>query len=145
MKKIIIISALVLFTAAACNSNSNQPNSQTPTPPPVATPNPTPAPAPVSPTPAPMPTPPPVSAPTTHNVSIQNFAFSSPSVTIKKGDTVMWINKDSMAHTVTGDNGGPASGNIGMNQAYSFTFKTAGTFAYHCAIHPYMKGTVIVQ
>lgn len=81
---------------------------------------------------------------TSHKVSIENFSFSQKTISIKKGDTIVWINNDAMAHTVTGNNGGPASGNIATGGTYSFTFKTAGTFIYHCAIHPSMIGTVIV-
>lgn len=81
----------------------------------------------------------------TVQVSIKNFAYSPASITINKGDTVVWTNQDSAAHTVTGDNGGPNSGNLQTGATYSFKFDTAGTFAYHCAIHPMMKGTVVVQ
>jgi plastocyanin len=49
-----------------------------------------------------------------------------------------------MSHTVTGDNGGPSSQPLATGQSYSFTFNTAGTFAYHCSIHPSMTGMVIV-
>lgn len=149
MKKIIILSALVLFTAASCN-NSSVPT-PTPAPVPVPTPAPTPteAPTPIppqAPTPAPMPTPAPspVSG-ATHKITIQNFAFSSYSITIKKGDTVVWTNQDSMAHTVTGNNGGPKSASISPGQSYSYTFTKTGTFAYHCTIHPTMVGIVTVQ
>ncbi len=87
-----------------------------------------------------------VSVPTskTHSVLIQSFAFSEKSLTIKKGETVVWSNKDSAPHTVTGAAGGPASATLNSGGAYSFTFNTAGTFEYHCAFHPSMKGTIIV-
>jgi len=98
-----------------------------------------------TPAPTPAPIPAPVSKPASHNVSIQNFSFSSSSLTVKKGDTVVWTNKDSVPHTVTGDNGGPSSGTLSLNQTYSFTFKTAGSFPYHCSIHPSMTATVTVK
>lgn len=85
-----------------------------------------------------------VPAPATYRVAIQGFAFNPATLTVKAGDTVIWTNKDAMAHTVTGDNGGPASSSIGPNGTYSFTFRSAGTFNYHCAIHPSMHGTVVV-
>ena len=37
------------------------------------------------------------------------------------------------------------SGNLANGKTYSFTFTTPGTYAYHCAIHTYMKATIIVQ
>ncbi|MBI3589497.1 MAG: cupredoxin domain-containing protein [Candidatus Liptonbacteria bacterium] len=86
----------------------------------------------------------PVVTPTTYNVSIQGFAFNQKSINVKKGDTVVWTNKDSAPHTVTGNNGGPASGTLNSGGTYSFTFNGTGTFDYHCAIHPYMTGSVVV-
>jgi len=117
-----------------------------PTPSPTATPTPAPT---LTPTPSPVPTPTPIPAPTpkpvTHNITIQNFGFSPASITVKKGDTVIWTNKDSASHTVTGNNGGPSSPTLSTNGTYSYTFNSAGTFAYHCTIHPSMTAAVVVQ
>lgn len=82
---------------------------------------------------------------TTYHVSIQNFAFVQKSITIKRGDTVVWTNMDSAPHTITGGAGGPASGTLNNNGSYSFTFNTAGTFSYHCNFHPSMTGVVVVN
>lgn len=94
--------------------------------------------------PSPTPTPTPNPAPVIRNVAIQNFAFSPTSITIKKGDTVVWTNKDSVTHNVIGSSGGPSSSSIGAGETYSFTFNNVGTFSYHCSIHPSMVGTVVV-
>jgi plastocyanin len=81
----------------------------------------------------------------TNAVTIQNLAFSPANITVKKGTTVTWTNKDSTAHTVTGDSsGGPKSDQLSPGQSYSFTFSQAGTFNYHCTIHTEMTGTVTV-
>ena len=64
-------------------------------------------------------------------------------MSIKKGDMVVWTNKDSAPHTVTGD--GLNSGTLSGGQTYSFAFNTAGTFSYKCNFHPSMTGKVIVQ
>jgi plastocyanin len=79
-------------------------------------------------------------------VTIQNFAFSPASITVKKGTTVTWTNQDSTAHTVTETDGqdGPKSQDLDNGQTYSFTYNTAGTFKYHCSIHSDMTGTVTV-
>ena len=95
------------------------------------------------------------------DVTIENAAGSStpgcepecfiPStVTIAVGETVTWANTDTAAHTATG--GTPADGLSGVfdsglvmvGQSYSFTFDTAGTYPYHCQVHPWMLGSVIV-
>jgi plastocyanin len=87
-----------------------------------------------------------VTTPVTDHVKIQNFAFSPSTITVHKGDIIIWTNMDSTTHTVTSDSGSElASGNIPSGQSFSHTFNTAGTFNYHCAIHTGMKGTVVVQ
>jgi plastocyanin len=78
-------------------------------------------------------------------VSIANFAFDPDTVTIQVGDTITWTNNDGTAHTATAGDGSFNTGNIGPGASDSVTFDTAGSFAYHCAIHPQMTGTVVVQ
>jgi plastocyanin len=78
------------------------------------------------------------------SVAITNFAFSPATVTIKAGAAVTWTNNDSVSHTITADDASWDSGSIANGGTFSHTFATAGTFTYHCAIHPSMKGTVTV-
>lgn len=82
----------------------------------------------------------------TNAVTIENMAFTPASITVKKGTTVTWANKDPMTHTVTEIDGqqGPDSGNLEQGQSYSFTYNTVGTFKYNCSLHTYMTGTVTV-
>jgi plastocyanin len=82
---------------------------------------------------------------TTNAVTIQNYAFSPATITVKVGDTVTWMNNDSTAHSATADDGSFDTGLFSPGQSKSFTFKKAGTYTYHCSAHPYMKGTVIVK
>ena len=77
-------------------------------------------------------------------VSISNFAFATPALTIKKGTTVTWTNNDTALHTVTGGSDGPASGTLAKGRSYSFTFDTVGTFSYRCTLHSGMTATVTV-
>ena len=77
-------------------------------------------------------------------VSIANFAFNPASATVSSGGTVTWTNTDSTAHTVTFDSG-PDCGNLANGATKTATFSQAGTFPYHCTIHPNMKGTVTVS
>ena len=78
-------------------------------------------------------------------VTIQGFAFAPASVTIKVGESVTWTNQDSPNHTVVADNGEFTSDSLATGATFSFTFSKAGTYPYHCSIHPSMKGTVVVQ
>ncbi len=81
----------------------------------------------------------------TYHVAIQNFAFSPSTLNIKKGDTVIWTNMDSAPHTVTSDTGKElSSAKLSKGQTFSYTFDEEGTYAYHCAVHPMMKGTIVV-
>jgi plastocyanin len=76
---------------------------------------------------------------------LQSTAFSPNPVVVAVGGTVTWTNNDTVAHTSTADGGTWNSGTIGVGGTFSRTFSTTGTFAYHCAIHPGMIGTVTVQ
>lgn len=78
-------------------------------------------------------------------VAIVDFGFEPTSVTVKVGATVTWTNTGSASHTATADDGSFDSKSLAGGKAFSQIFTTAGTFAYHCAIHPAMKGTVVVQ
>lgn len=77
-------------------------------------------------------------------VSIVDFAFNPATISVKAGSSVTWTNTGSTAHTVTADDNSFDSGNVNGGATYSQTFATAGTFAYHCKIHPQMKATVTV-
>ena len=78
-------------------------------------------------------------------VSIANMSFGPSSLTVKVGTTVTWKNNDGYAHTVTSDDGTSfSSGNIAGGASYSYVTKTAGTFGYHCSIHPGMTATLVI-
>jgi plastocyanin len=78
-------------------------------------------------------------------VTIRNFAFGPRNVTVKLGTTVHWANRDTEAHTVTSDEGAFSSPVLQPGVSYSFTFTKPGTYSYHCTIHPFMTGTVMVS
>jgi plastocyanin len=75
--------------------------------------------------------------------------FSPANLTVKAGSTVTWVNKDTIAHTVTSTSvpSGVSSfdsGNILYGFSYSEKFTQPGTYHYYCSIHPSMTGTIIV-
>jgi len=74
-----------------------------------------------------------------------NRAFVPGDLSITVGTTVTWMNTDSTSHTSTSDGPGWNSGTIAPGRQFSFAFQTAGTFPYHCTIHPGMVGTVVVR
>lgn len=77
-------------------------------------------------------------------IEISNFAFSPRTATVKVGTEVTWINLDSTSHNVTADDNSFASGQLGNNDTFKFTFTTPGTYNYSCTTHPSMKATIIV-
>jgi plastocyanin len=78
-------------------------------------------------------------------VDIQSFAFKPKDLTVPSGTTVMWVNKDSVAHTIVSDNGLWESPALSQGDWYTNTFYDSGTINYHCSIHPSMKGSIIVE
>jgi plastocyanin len=67
-------------------------------------------------------------------------------VSVKVGITVVWTNTGGVAHTVTADEGQAFdSGTIDPKSTFTLTPKAAGTFACHCAFHPWMKATLVVS
>jgi plastocyanin len=75
-----------------------------------------------------------------------NMSFSPNPATVTRGQTVAWRNSAGAAHTATQNAGAFDTGNIGGgSQSGAITMGTAGTFAYHCAIHPSMVGSLTVQ
>lgn len=80
----------------------------------------------------------------TVTVDMAEFAFAPAEATATVGDVVAWSNSDAAPHTATLDDGACATGNIPTGGTGALIFNTAGTFTYHCAIHPTMTGTVVV-
>ncbi|MDD5050490.1 MAG: cupredoxin family copper-binding protein [Candidatus Pacebacteria bacterium] len=86
-----------------------------------------------------------IPAPSSVSVNIANFAYSPATITVKAGTKVTWTNSDSAPHTITSDSGSVLnSPRLAQGDLWSFTFTTPGTYAYHCAVHPMMKATVVV-
>ena len=68
------------------------------------------------------------------------------SVSLSEGNNiVLWTNDDTIEHTVTADDGSFDSGSMYHGQNFDNTFDTPGDFSYHCSIHPFMTGVVIVE
>ena len=78
-------------------------------------------------------------------VQIRNFAFVPARVEVSPGTRVEWTNQDSDPHTVTTDKSGFSSQALNTGQSYARVMGKAGTITYHCQIHPFMHGTVLVE
>jgi plastocyanin len=77
-------------------------------------------------------------------VQIARFAFSPGTVTAALGQVIRWTNNDSVRHTVTADDGSWKSSDVEPGGTFEVIPAHAGTYTYHCTIHPFMIGTVVV-
>jgi plastocyanin len=79
--------------------------------------------------------------------ALGNFKFEPASLTVKVGAKVTWVNDTQAPHTATSDSGSAVTWDSGLldpGGSFSFTFTKAGTFTYHCSVHSYMHGTIVV-
>ncbi len=82
------------------------------------------------------------------SVVIDNYMFMPETLTIPLGGSITWINRDSDIHAVAADDGSPAmfkSPGLDTDDKFTFTFTRAGTYLYHCTLHPNMTGKIVVQ
>ena len=80
----------------------------------------------------------------THTVVIDGLKYEPETVTAKRGDTIVWINKDPFPHTVTAK-GAFDSHEIATGKSWKYTPRKAGEYAYICTLHSNMKGTLKVE
>jgi len=78
-------------------------------------------------------------------VTIDNFTFTPPELTVAVGTTVKWANHDDIPHSVVDKNKAFRSKALDTDDAFSFTFASAGSFDYFCGLHPHMVGKIIVK
>jgi plastocyanin len=127
--RLALVSSIVMFATACGGSYSSPSTSPSPTPSPTPTPG-----GPSSSVAIPA-----------GAASLGNGAYTPDGLNIAVGTTVTWMNTDSISHTSTSDVSGWNSGVVSPGGQFSFAFQTAGTFPYHCTIHPGMVGTVVVR
>jgi plastocyanin len=78
-------------------------------------------------------------------VTIDNFAFAPPTLTVTAGTTVTWKNEDDSPHRIGDKNGTFKSAALDTDDTFSHTFAAPGEYPYICTIHPYMVGKIIVK
>jgi len=76
-------------------------------------------------------------------VDISHFEFHPPTLSVAKGTRVVFSNSSNTAHTAT-DKGAFDSGRIKPGRSFAVRFGQKGTFSYHCKIHPFMHGKIVV-
>jgi len=116
--RLVLLSAFLL-AAAACNGNVDSPTDPNPGGPSVSIPR--------------------------GAEFLGTQAFSPADFAIDAGSSVTWTNDDSVTHTTTSNTNAWNSGNVPPGGHFTAAFPTAGTFPYHCQIHPGMVGTITVR
>jgi plastocyanin len=77
-------------------------------------------------------------------VTIEGTSYQPATITVKKGESVTFVNKDPFPHTVTAA-GKFDSKSIAANGKWTYKATKAGEFPYICTLHPNMKGTIEVE
>ncbi|MPW17675.1 copper-binding protein [Paraburkholderia sp. CNPSo 3157] len=81
----------------------------------------------------------------TYVVTIEQMRFNPPTLTVHRGDEVVWVNKDLVAHTASTDAKGFDSKSIAPDASWRYKVGKPGRYAYRCIFHPTMHGTLIVE
>lgn len=86
-------------------------------------------------------------APAVHTIVIDGMRFIPRTVVVKRGDTVVWRNKDPFPHTATAAAaaGGPDSPVIAAGGSWRFRAAKPGRYPYLCTLHRTMAGTLVVK
>ena len=82
--------------------------------------------------------------PVTHTVVIDGTRFEPASLSVQRGDFVVWVNRAPFPHTATAA-GAFDSGSIAAGKSWGYAARASGTFEYLCTFHPNMKGTLVVR
>jgi plastocyanin len=85
----------------------------------------------------------PAAKPATHTVVMEAVSFQPADLTVRAGDSVVWVNKDPYPHTATSDRFD--SKIIAADRSWRYAAKARGEFPYVCTLHPTMKGTLRVR
>ena len=80
----------------------------------------------------------------THTITIENLRFEPQTLTVKRGDRVVWANKDLVPHTATAAKSFD-SHDIAANASWTYTARTPGRYDYMCTLHPMMKARLVVE
>ena len=80
-----------------------------------------------------------------HTVVMEGMAFVPATLKVKRGDTVVWINKDLFAHTASAGDRSFDSGEMAPGSKWTFVAAERGIVPYLCTLHPPMKGTLVVE
>ena len=79
-----------------------------------------------------------------HTIAIENLRFEPQTLTVRRGDRVVWANKDLVPHTATAAKSFDSHA-IAANASWTYTARTPGRYEYMCTFHPAMKATLVIE
>ncbi|MGE3151946.1 MAG: cupredoxin family copper-binding protein [Nitrospiraceae bacterium] len=77
-----------------------------------------------------------------HLIEIHAFSFMPQQAVVAPGDTIRWVNRDIVPHTVTAEQGLWAPKTLAEGESWELIIEEGGTYPYFCEFHPHMKGLV---
>src|SRR5215472_6061911 len=81
-----------------------------------------------------------------NKIEIKDFMFNPPTITVKTGEKITWINRDEEPHTVVSvGKKFQKSSALDTDQQFTITAGAPGTYEYFCSVHPKMTGTIVVE
>src|SRR5262250_3293114 len=81
-----------------------------------------------------------------NKIEIKDFMFNPPTITVKSGETITWINRDEEPHTVVSvGKQFQKSPALDTDETYTIVAGAPGTYSYFCSVHPKMTGTIVVE
>jgi len=83
-------------------------------------------------------------APRRYEVAVEGLEFSPSRLSVRPGDTVVWVNRDAVPHTVSPESGAWDSGELAARASCDWVAQDPGTVEYACRYHPLMEGVVEV-
>jgi len=78
-------------------------------------------------------------------IRIENFRFDPPELVVEKGSVITWVNRDDELHAVISADASFSSPGLDTDVSYAHEFDVPGRYEYWCALHPQMKGTIVVR
>ena len=80
-----------------------------------------------------------------NKIEIKDFMFNPPTITVKSGETITWINRDEEPHTIVSvEKKFQKSSALDTDQQFTITAGEPGTYEYFCSVHPKMTGKIVV-
>lgn len=80
-----------------------------------------------------------------HTVEIRHLRFGPAELDVSTGDTIVWVNRDAVPHTVAALDSSWTSGHLAAGDSWRLVVENPNAIGYFCEYHPTMRGSIEVQ